>query len=44
MKRITVFLTWPQYQALTRLAHRQGLSFAEMLRRALDHFLTTVKE
>jgi hypothetical protein len=44
MKRITVFLALPQYRALSQMARAHGLTFAEMLRRALDHFLHTVKE
>lgn len=44
MKRITVFLTLPQSKALSQMARSRGLTFAEMLRRAIDQFLTTVKE
>jgi predicted DNA binding CopG/RHH family protein len=39
MKRITVFISQPQFAALKRLAQAQGISFAEVLRRALDAFL-----
>lgn len=39
MKRISVFLSIPQFQALTALAHKLGLSFSETLRRAIDAFL-----
>ena len=39
MKRISVFLSMPQYQALKALARQRGLRFAEVLRQAIDFFL-----
>jgi hypothetical protein len=39
MKRIALFLSVPQYEALAALAKKLGLSFSEVVRRALDHYL-----
>jgi hypothetical protein len=39
MKRITVLLSLPQFEALATLAKRLGLSFSETLRRAIDAYL-----
>jgi hypothetical protein len=39
MKRIALFLSIPQYEALKALAQKLGLSFSETLRRAIDEFL-----
>jgi len=39
MKRISLFLSVPQFQALRALAKKLGLSFSEVVRRALDEFL-----
>jgi len=44
MKRITVMLSLPQFQALTTLAKRHGLSFSEMLRRVIDAYLEQHKD
>jgi Ribbon-helix-helix protein, copG family len=43
MKRITVLLSVPQWEALTALAQRLGLSFSETLRRAIDAYLDQQK-
>ena len=43
MKRISLFLSIPQYEALQRLAKQLGLSFSETLRRAIDAFLQQQK-
>jgi len=43
MKRITLFLSLPQYNALKALAQQLGLSFSEVLRRAIDAFLQSQK-
>lgn len=39
MKRIAVFLSDPQWAALRALAQKLGLSFSEVLRRAIDDYL-----
>jgi hypothetical protein len=44
MKRISVMLSVPQFQALTALAKRLGLSFSEVLRRAIDAYLAQQKD
>ena len=44
MKRVTVMLSIPQFQALTALAKQLGLSFSEMLRRAIDEYLSRHKD
>jgi len=43
MKRITVLLSVPQWEALMALAKRLGLSFSEVLRRAIDAYLEQQK-
>ena len=43
MKRIQVLLSIPQWEALTALAKKLGLSFSETLRRAIDEFLKQQK-
>lgn len=44
MQRISVFLSVPQYRALQAIAHERGLTFAELVRRAIDQFLKTEKD
>lgn len=44
MKRISVYIALPQYRALVGMAKTRGLTFAEVLRRAIDQFLHTEKE
>jgi predicted DNA-binding protein len=44
MQRISVFLSVPQYRALKQLSQQRGLTLAELIRRAIDHFLQTEKE
>jgi len=39
MKRISIFLSEPQWIALRALAKKLGLGFSETLRRAVDEFL-----
>jgi hypothetical protein len=39
MKRISFFITIPQYQALKRLSQKLGMGIAELIRRAVDDFL-----
>ena len=43
MKRITVMLSIPQFEALQALAKKLGLRFSEVLRRAIDAFLEQQK-
>lgn len=43
MRRVTVMLGVPQFQALTALAKAMGLSFSEVLRRAIDAYLSQQK-
>jgi metal-responsive CopG/Arc/MetJ family transcriptional regulator len=43
MKRISVMLSVPQFQAITALAKKLGLSFSEVLRRAIDAYLQQQK-
>jgi hypothetical protein len=40
MVRTNIFLTAPQLAALQTLAHSSGLSVAELVRRAIDLYLT----
>ena len=44
MKRVTVMLSIPQFQALMALAKQRGLSFSEILRRAIDEYLSRHKD
>lgn len=44
MQRISLFLTVPQYRALRALASQRGCKLAELIRRAIDQFLTAIKE
>ena len=44
MKRISLMLSIPQFNALTALATKLGLSFSEVLRRALDDYLARQKD
>ena len=39
MKRINLFLTIPQYDAIQQYRRRTGLSLSEIIRRAIDKFL-----
>lgn len=39
MKRIALFISFPQYEALQALAKKLGLRFSEVVRRALDEYL-----
>ena len=43
MKRITVLLSFPQFEALTALSKKLGLKFSEVLRRAIDAYLEQQK-
>jgi hypothetical protein len=43
MKRVTVMLSIPQYEALVKLAKKLGLRFSEVLRRAIDAYLKQQK-
>lgn len=43
MQRIAVFLTVPQYRALQALASQRGYKLAELIRRAIDQFLSAEK-
>jgi hypothetical protein len=43
MKRISLFVSLPQYNALLTLAKMLGLSFSETLRRAIDAYLAQQK-
>lgn len=43
MKRINVYLTENQIQALRELSDKTGLSVAEHIRRALDAYIQKVK-
>ena len=43
MKRISLFLSVQQYDALKRLSERLGLSVSELIRRAIDAFLRQEK-
>jgi hypothetical protein len=43
MKRISVLLSIPQLTALKALAQKLGLSFSEVLRRAIDAYLKQEK-
>ena len=44
MKRISVYLALPQYRALVGMSKTRGLTFAELLRRAIEQFLKAEKE
>jgi len=44
MKRISTYIAQPQYQALLAMARERGLTFAELLRRAIEQFLKAEKE
>jgi hypothetical protein len=39
MKRVNLFLSEKQIEALKRLARKTGLSYSELIRRAIDKFL-----
>jgi predicted DNA-binding protein len=39
MKRISVFISVPQFQRLKQMSATTGLPLAELLRRAIDRFL-----
>jgi predicted DNA binding CopG/RHH family protein len=39
MQRVSVFLSEKQIAALKKLAKRAGLSYAEILRRAIDQYV-----
>ena len=44
MKRISVYIALPQYRALVGMSRARGLTFAELLRRALEQFINHEKE
>lgn len=44
MTRRNVFLADPQYAALEKLATKTGLTVAELIRRAIDDYLTSQKQ
>lgn len=44
MKRLSVFLGRPQYEALQHLAAYEGTTISELIRRAIAHFLHAHKE
>lgn len=39
MKRISLFFSIPQWEALVALSKELGISFSETVRRAIDRFL-----
>ena len=39
MKRVAMFLTQPQIDAMAAIAKTLGLTFSELVRRALDIFI-----
>ena len=41
MKRISLFLSVPQYRALKQRAQQSGLGLSELIRRAIDLLLQT---
>lgn len=44
MKRINVYITDPQYEALNRMALQLDMPFSELLRRAIDAFLVQLRK
>lgn len=44
MKRIAIFIGVPHYEALQRLAMEEGITMAEVIRRAIAFFLKAAKE
>jgi hypothetical protein len=42
--RMHVILTGPQHKAMTRLSNKSGLTTSELMRRAVDAYLTQAKK
>lgn len=39
MKRFSISIGWPQYEALIKRSKQIGVSLGELIRRAIDEFL-----
>jgi hypothetical protein len=44
MKRINIYITDPQHEALSHAAQQSDMPFSELLRRAIDVYLALLRE
>lgn len=42
--QFTTMITWAQFEALVKLANRRGVSMAQIVREALDQYLSKKEE